>query len=647
MLRARPFGKVLSTANRTPYQALRRPYSVASDVVGIDLGTTNSCVAVMEGTEARVLENSEGSRTTPSVIAFTEDGQRLVGIPAKRQMQANPEATIYATKRLIGRSIDDKEVQKESKMVPYKIVKAPSSTDAWIEVRGQKYSPSEMGAFVLTKMKETAESFFGRPVKSAVVTVPAYFNDSQRQATKDAGRIAGFDVERIINEPTAAALAFGLKKTDQEGMVVAVYDLGGGTFDISILDIAGGVFEVKATNGDTFLGGEDFDQVIVNHILEDYKKTQGVDLSKDKIAVQRVREAAEKLKIELSSSVTTDVNLPYISADASGAKHLTMKFTRAKLEGLVDSLIQRTIDPCNKCLEDAGVKKEQLQEVILVGGMSRMPKVQETVEKLYGKKPNKSVNPDEAVAIGAAVQGAVLKGDVKDLLLLDVTPLSLGIETYPNVMTKMIPRNTTIPTSKTQVFSTAADGQTQVEVKVLQGERPMAADNKQLGQFSLVGIPPAPKGAPQIEVSFEINANGIVEVSAKDKATGQKQQTKIQSSGGLSEREIQKMVEEAERYKEEDNVRKESMEARNDAEKVLSDSEATFKEHSARLTDSDRTNLEGKINDLKALLGDTEGNVTTEQLKQGVKVLLEASSAAYNNLHNAARSTGEGEQQQQ
>ncbi|PRP82178.1 hypothetical protein PROFUN_10449 [Planoprotostelium fungivorum] len=640
LLRARAFPTLSRpyTPLRTAVNPLRtqRTYSTASDVVGIDLGTTNSCVAVMEGSEARVLENSEGSRTTPSVIAFTDDGQRLIGTPAKRQLQANPEATIYATKRLIGRSIDDKEVQKEAKMVPFKIVKAPSSNDAWIEVRGKKYSPSEMGAFVLTKMKETAESYFGRPVKNAVITVPAYFNDSQRQATKDAGKIAGFEVERIINEPTAAALAFGLKKQDSEGTLVAVYDLGGGTFDISILEISNGVFEVKATNGDTFLGGEDFDQTIVNHIIDEYKKSNAVDLSKDKLAVQRVREAAEKLKIELSSSVSTEVNLPYISADASGAKHLQMKFTRAKLESLVESLINRTIDPCNRCLEDAGVKKEALNEVILVGGMSRMPKVQETVEKLYGKKANKSVNPDEAVAIGAAVQGAVLKGDVKHLLLLDVTPLSLGIETYPSTMTKMIPRNTTIPTSKSQVFSTAADGQTQVEVKVLQGERPMANDNKLLGQFTLIGIPPAPKGAPQIEVSFEINANGIVEVSAKDKATGQKQQTRIQSSGGLSEAEVQRMVEEAERFKEQDDKRKEGIEARNDAERALTDSESTFNEHSSRLAEGDRQALDDKIQNLRSLLGKSETEVTPEELRAAVKELLETSSNAYNNLHKNA-----------
>jgi len=622
-----------------------RQFSVGNDVVGIDLGTTNSCVAIMEGTEARVLENSEGSRTTPSVIAFTETGERLVGTPAKRQSQANPENTVYASKRLIGRHFSDKEVQKESKMVPYKIVKSPNNDDAWVEVKGQKYSPSELGGIILGKMKETAESYLGRGVANAVITVPAYFNDSQRQATKDAGRIAGFKVERIINEPTAAALAFGLKKSESDGMLVAVYDLGGGTFDISILEIAGGVFEVKATNGDTFLGGEDFDQVIVNHILDDFKKTSGVDLSKDKLAVQRVREAAEKLKIELSSSVSTEINLPFISGDAGGAKHLTMKFNRAKLEGLVDHLINRTIEPCNRCLEDAGVKKETLQEIILVGGMSRMPKVQETVERLYGKKPNKSVNPDEAVAIGAAIQGGVLKGDVKDLLLLDVTPLSLGIETYPSVMTKMIPRNTTIPTSKSQVFSTAADGQTQVEVKVLQGERPMAGDNNMLGQFTLVGIPPAPKGSPQIEVTFEINANGIVEVSAKDKATGQKQQTRIQSSGGLSEHEIQRMVDNAERFKEEDSKRKESIEARNEAEKIVTDSESTLSSYGSKLEASERSSMEEQIQQVKTLLADD--NVDGEALKAATKKLLEESSRVYANMNSRASSSDAGGQQQQ
>jgi len=568
----------------------------ADEVIGIDLGTTNSCVAVMEGKTARVIENAEGQRTTPSIVAFTKDGERLVGIPAKRQAVTNPTNTVYATKRLIGRGFKDEQTQKEMKMVPYSIIDGPNG-DAWVEAGGNRYSPSQIGAFVLTKMKETAEAFLGNPVTKAVITVPAYFNDAQRQATKDAGRIAGLDVLRIINEPTAAALAYGSDK--KEGLV-AVYDLGGGTFDISILEIMGGVFEVKATNGDTFLGGEDFDNTILNYLVAEFKKEQGIDLSQDKLAVQRLREAAEKAKCELSSTTSTDINLPFITADASGPKHLAMTVTRAKLETLVGSLLERTKAPCLQCMKDAGVSASDINEVLLVGGMTRMPKVHEIVKGIFNKDPSRGVNPDEVVAMGAAIQGGVLRGDVKDILLLDVTPLSLGIETLGGVFTRMINRNTTIPTKKSQVFSTAADNQTQVGIKVFQGEREMAADNKLLGQFDLVGIPPAPRGLPQIEVTFDIDANGIVHVSAKDKATNKEQSIRIQTSGGLSEDQIQQMVRDAETYAEKDRERKEMIEARNEADTLAYSVEKSLAEYKDKLPQNVVDDINTAIKDVRA-----------------------------------------------
>ncbi|CAH1373203.1 unnamed protein product [Tenebrio molitor] len=573
---------------------------VKGAVIGIDLGTTNSCVAVMEGKQAKVIENSEGSRTTPSIVAFSKDGERLVGMPAKRQAVTNSANTFYATKRLIGRRFEDNEVKKDMNNVSYKIVKA-SNGDAWVQGNdGKMYSPSQIGAFVLTKMKETAEAYLNTKVKNAVITVPAYFNDSQRQATKDAGQISGLNVLRVINEPTAAALAYGMDKT--EDRIIAVYDLGGGTFDISILEIQKGVFEVKSTNGDTFLGGEDFDNFLVNHLVSEFKKEQGIDVTKDAMAMQRLKEAAEKAKIELSSSLQTDVNLPYLTMDSSGPKHMNLKLSRSKFEGLVGDLIKRTIQPCQKALKDAEVAKTDIGEVLLVGGMTRMPKVQSTVQEIFGKQPSRAVNPDEAVAVGAAVQGGVLAGDVTDVLLLDVTPLSLGIETLGGVFTRLISRNTTIPTKKSQVFSTAADGQTQVEIKVHQGEREMAVDNKLLGQFSLVGIPPAPRGVPQVEVTFDIDANGIVHVSARDKGTGKEQQIVIQSSGGLSKDEIENMVRKAEEYAKEDKIKKERVEAINQAEGIVHDTETKMEEYKDQLPKEECDKLKEEIGKVRELL---------------------------------------------
>ncbi len=571
-------------------------------VIGIDLGTTNSCVAVMDGKSPKVIENAEGMRTTPSIVAFSDDGERLVGQPAKRQAVTNPERTFFAVKRLIGRRYDDPMVEKDKKLVPYKIVKA-SNGDAWVEADGKTYSPSQVSAFILQKMKETAEAHLGSKVDQAVITVPAYFNDAQRQATKDAGKIAGLEVLRIINEPTAAALAYGLDKA--KSGTIAVYDLGGGTFDVSILEIGDGVFEVKSTNGDTFLGGEDFDMRLVNYLADEFQKEQGINLRNDKLALQRLKEAAEKAKIELSSTTQTEVNLPFITADQTGPKHLTMKLTRAKFEALVDDLVQKTIEPCRKALKDAGLTAGEIGEVVLVGGMTRMPKVQEVVKQLFGKEPHKGVNPDEVVAIGAAIQAGVLQGDVKDVLLLDVTPLSLGIETLGGVFTRIIDRNTTIPTKKSQVFSTAEDNQNAVTIRVFQGEREMAADNKMLGQFDLMGIPPAPRGMPQIEVTFDIDANGIVNVSAKDKATGKEQQIRIQASGGLSEADIDKMVKDAELNAAEDKKRREAVDAKNHADALVHSTEKALAEHGSKIDASERRVIEDAVSDLKeALKGD-------------------------------------------
>merc|ERR1712061_763189 len=624
-----------STVTKTPVQSQiiaqkyglqnqTRPMSkgVGGGVIGVDLGTTNSCVAVMEGKQAKVIENSEGARTTPSVCAFTADGERLVGMPAKRQAVTNSANTFYATKRLIGRNFNDEEVKKDMKMVSYKIVRAQNG-DAWVSsTDGKVYSPSQIGAFTLTKMKETAEGYLGTSVKNAVITVPAYFNDSQRQATKDAGQISGLNVLRVINEPTAAALAYGMDKTEDK--VIAVFDLGGGTFDISILEIQKGVFEGKSTNGNTFLGGEDFDNHLLNHLVGEFKKEQGIDLTKDAMALQRVREAAEKAKVELSSAVQTDINLPYLTMDQTGPKHMNMKLTRAKFEQIVAELIRKTVDPCNKAMKDAEVSKSDIGEVILVGGMSRMPKVQETCKDILGRNPSKSVNPDEAVAMGAAIQGGVLAGDVTDVLLLDVTPLSLGIETLGGVMTKLITRNTTIPTKKSQVFSTAADGQTQVEIKVHQGEREMAKDNKLLGQFQLVGIPPAPRGVPQVEVTFDIDANGIVNVHARDKGTGKEQQIVIQSSGGLSKVEIENMVKNAEAHAEADKQKRDRIEAVNQAEGILHDTETKIEEYKDQLPAEDVTKIKEKITEVREALTNKD-SMDPEEIKKTVNDLQQSS----------------------
>ncbi len=610
-------------------------------VIGIDLGTTNSCVAVMEGKAPKVIENAEGMRTTPSIVAFTDDGERLVGQPAKRQAVTNPEKTIFAVKRLVGRRYDDPMVEKDKKLVPYKIAKA-SNGDAWVEADGKTYSPSQISAFILQKMKETAEAYLGQKVDQAVITVPAYFNDAQRQATKDAGKIAGLEVMRIINEPTAAALAYGLDK-EKTGLI-AVYDLGGGTFDISILEIGDGVFEVKSTNGDTFLGGEDFDMRLVNYLADEFQKEQGIDLRRDKLALQRLKESAEKAKIELSSTTQTEINLPFITADAAGPKHLTMKLTRAKFEALVDDLIQKTVEPCRKALKDAGVSAGEINEVVLVGGMTRMPKVQEVVKQFFGKEPHKGVNPDEVVAIGAAIQAGVLQGDVKDVLLLDVTPLSLGIETLGGVFTRIIDRNTTIPTKKSQVFSTAEDSQNAVTIRVFQGEREMAQDNKMLGQFDLVGIPPAPRGVPQIEVTFDIDANGIVNVSAKDKATAKEQQIRIQASGGLSEGDIEKMVKDAEAHAEEDKKRKAAVEAKNHAEALVHSTEKALSEHGSKIGDADRNAIENAMADLKeALKGDDADAIAakTNTLAQASMKLGEAMYKQQQEAQGAAPGGGE------
>jgi molecular chaperone DnaK len=607
-------------------------------VIGIDLGTTNSCVAVMEGGKPRVLENAEGANTTPSIVAFSDDGERLVGLPAKRQAVTNPTGTLFAIKRLIGRRFDDPMVEKDKKLVPYKIVNGPNG-DAWVEIDGKSYSPQQISAFILQKMKETAEAKLGETVTQAVITVPAYFNDAQRQATKDAGKIAGLEVLRIINEPTAAALAYGLDKK-KEAKTIAVYDLGGGTFDISVLEIGDGVFEVKSTNGDTFLGGEDFDMKLVSYLADEFKKVNGIDLRSDKLALQRLKEAAEKAKIELSSSAQTEINLPFITADASGPKHLTMKLTRAKLESLVDDLIEKTKGPCLQALKDAGLKAAEIDEVVLVGGMTRMPKVQQTVKELFGKEPHKGVNPDEVVAVGAAIQAGVLKGEVKDVLLLDVTPLSLGIETLGGVFTRLIDRNTTIPTKKSQVFSTAEDGQTAVTIRVSQGEREMAADNKLLGQFDLVGLPPAPRGVPQVEVTFDIDANGIVHVSAKDKATGKEQSVRIQASGGLSDAEVERMVKDAEAHASEDKKKRELVEAKNQAEALV---HATEKQLADNASNAAVSAVKGDVETAIAAVKEAVTSDDAEKIKAATAALAQVAMKIGEAIYSASAGAGGGD----